>query len=187
MGHLSASMKWVTCLPPPPYPLREALALLWGALASLWVALVKKHNCKIRQHHPNGRRASSSGNHFHVKWEPMACQVGPTVMISSFDFRLAAQKANSKLVTSRPESDSEVTQLGIGVGGPSSPWGLPGSNESWISLQSDSDWIEISFHLKFVLACTWRSTSQNTCWASTLHNSMHLQTQANVKQQPDSV
>ena len=99
----------------------------------------------------------------------------------------AVQKSNSKLVISRPESDSEVTQLGIGVGGPSSPWGLPGSNESWISLQSDSDWIEISFHLKFVLACTWGSTSPSTCWASTLHNSMLLQTQANVKQQPDSV
>ena len=47
-------------------------------------------------------------------------------------------------------TDSRVTQLGIGVGGPSSPWGLAGANESWISLQSDSDWSEINFHLKFV-------------------------------------
>ena len=62
----------------------------------------------------------------------------------------AVQKSNSKLVISRPESDSQVTQLGIGVGGPSSPWGLAGANESWISLQSDSDWSEINFHLKFV-------------------------------------
>ena len=30
------------------------------------------------------------------------------------------------------------------------PWGLAGANESWISLQSDSDWSEINFHLKFV-------------------------------------
>ncbi len=31
------------------------------------------------------------------------------------------------------------------------PWGAAGANEneSWVSLQSDSDWSETNFHLKF--------------------------------------
>ena len=34
------------------------------------------------------------------------------------------------------------------MGGAPPPWGLAGANETWISLQSDSDWREIRFHLK---------------------------------------
>ena len=63
------------------------------------------------------------------------------------EFRQGATMEHQPGKKKTPQQTVRQPRLEFRVEGPSSPWGPAGANESWISLQSDSDWREINFHL----------------------------------------